>query len=314
MSTNKLLIICGAALLISACATETDMPNTSQSNTVGASDDYWTEERMANAVQMPLPELTQEDFSKFKYFPPKDQEAKVIEPFAGDNANASDAELTADGTVTQADVSTRPFWNGGKLFFTTPDGDASCTAQFVGSNRVLMTAAHCVMDATTGKWYTNFNFKRAYNNGGGQSVGWECMSVKSAWHDNNQANYPYDYAFIYTDTNSGAGWLGFRTGIPYSNWTSIGYPINFYCGKRMGRVSGSKGSTGTGVVQMNNNPMYKGASGGAWIGDLNTPSSSGNYAIGLNSYATSDVTSLWGPIFDSVTYGLLKKVEGKGCK
>lgn len=308
---NKLILLCSSAILISACTNEPELENTSLSNTA-TDDNYWTEERIANAVEMPIPELTDEDKAKFKYYPPKDQSEKVVEPSAGEQG--SEIALTADGTVTEANVKQRPFWNGGKLFFTTPDGDSSCTAQFVGSNRVLMTAAHCVMDGKTGKWYKNFNFRRAYNSGGGQNVGWECASVYKAWYDTGSENYPYDYAFLYTNTDSGAGWLGFRTGIPYSSWTAIGYPKNFYCAKKMGRVTGNKGTVGTGVIQMDDNPMYKGASGGAWIGDLNSASTSGNYAIGLNSYATSDVTSLWGPQFDSATHSLLKHVEGKGCK
>ena len=309
----KLILICSSAILISACSNEPELEKTSLSNDL-TEDNYWTEERIANATPMPMPEFSEEDISKFKYYPRKDQSQKTIEPSPGSGSNANDENLAADGTVTEANVKQRPFWNGGKLFFTTPDGDSSCTAQFVGSNRVLMTAAHCVMDGKTGKWYKNFRFQRAYNSGGGQTVGWECAAVYKAWYEPTKENKPYDYAFLYTNTNSGAGWMGFRTNLPYSSWTAIGYPKNFYCAKKMGRVTGSKGSTGTGVVEMDDNPMYKGASGGAWIGDLNSTSTSGNYAIGLNSYATSNVTALWGPQFDSATYDLLKYVEAKSCK
>jgi len=310
----RVILISGTIILLSACSDEAVLEIVSASNEVVLSeDDYWTQERMQNAVEMSLPEISEEDISNFKYYSPKDQNQKLIEPSTVSDLNAANIDLIANGKVTEADVGKRPFWNAGKLFFTTPNGDSTCTAQFVGSGRVIMTAAHCVVDGDTGKWYKNFRFQRAYNSGGGQTVGWECGSVYKSWYTPTKTNYPYDYAFLYMSSKSGAGWMGFKTGTPYNDWTSVGYPKNFHCGSKMGVVNGSKGNIGTGVLEMLNNPMYKGASGGAWIGDLNSSSSTGNYAISLNSH-TGTATSLWGPQFDTNTYNLLQHVKAKSCQ
>lgn len=280
-----------------------------------AVDDYWTEERMRNAQPMDLPSLTPEDHEKLLKMPvPETKEAPiVVEPSSMDLMEGEAPAPTALGQPAKANVKQRPFWNGGKLFFTKDTGgNYSCSAEFVGSKRVIMTAAHCVMNGATGKWYKNFKFARAYDNGGGQKVGWECMSVKTAWHTSGP-NYPYDYAFIYASKDSGAGWLGLKTAIPYSQFWSIGYPSNYGGGKRMYKVEGTKGQVGGGTVAMNDNPFGKGSSGGAWIGDLTIPHVGGNYAIGLNSYYVGSPDPMYGPYFNATTFGLYTHVRDKKC-
>lgn len=271
-----------------------------------AIEQYWSEERMNAAIPMPMPNVTTEELNRMLNLQPGLNE--VIE-----SSRVKD-DLSSNGTPTRADVGQRPFWNGGKFFFTKDTGgDYVCSAEFVGNNRTIMTAAHCVFNATTKQWYKNFLFRRAYNNGGGQKVGWECLSIKTAYYSPSK-NYAYDYAFIYGDRDSGAGWLGYKSQIPYSSWTSIGYPVNYGNTQYMYKVVGTKGSNSGGVVQMKGNPMGGGSSGGAWIGDLTTPVVGGNYAIGLNSFHyTSEPNDEYSPLFNTTTYNLLTKVMGKGC-
>ena len=269
-------------------------------NEAETSETYWTEERMQNAEPLPLPEVSDEDFQRLlDGTEPAPDAPRILE---------EGEAVMVPGVPTQADVGTRPFWNGGVLFFTKPDGkDYQCTAAFMGQNNTLMTAAHCVRDGSTGAWYSNFNFRRAYDNGGGQSVGWKCAMAYYMWASPPN-NYKYDYAFILANTTSGVGWLGLKTQIPYSTWTAIGYPQNYGNNKYMYEVEGDKGPIGGGIVQMNNNPMNFGASGGAWIAELTTPHVGGNYAVGLNSFIrSSDPGKMWGPYFDSEFYSLYQK-------
>lgn len=258
-------------------------------------ESYWTEERMEKALPHPSPEVSKEELDKLKG---KFKTSGVIESVEG-----YDSELgLLTGTPEKANVKERPFWNGGKIFFTKPDGkDYVGSAQFCGDAYIVLTAAHCIRDNKTGEWYKNVLFKRAYSNGGGQKVKIKTLATKSAWYNGSDSKpYDVDYGFLVATTKSGAGWLGWKTLIPYSNWTAIGYPTNYGNTKYMQKVTGSKGSASSGIVEMLGNPMISGCSGGAWIGDLTTPHVGGNYAIGLNSFHyTSEPENEWSPLFDS---------------
>lgn len=281
-------------------------------------EEYWTEERMENAIPMPNPEISEEEFQRLINTPQEEESKSQEESKSVESSFVGESEVIVytAGVPTRANVNERPFWNGGKFFFTKPDGgNYVCSAEFVGSNRVIMTAAHCLRSKDTGEWYSNFLFRRAYENGGGQAVGWKCAALWSDWFvgSDKPYNWKRDYGFLYADRDSGAGWLGLRTHIPYSTWTAIGYPSNYGSNKYMYKVDGSKGTVGNGIVEMKDNPMRSGNSGGAWIGDLTTPHVGGNYAIGLNSFHGSDPTSEFGPYFDSNTFRLFEFAKNQ-CK
>ena len=312
---TKTMAAAFAATVIAHQATAQDLSGvTSQTSGVemlAAIEEYWTAERLSAAAPFDLPTLSEAQLLRLL----EPDEPTELPPESSLSIESYHPDLAAAvGVPEPANVKERPFWNGGKFFFTADDGkNYWCTAEFTGNNRTVMTAAHCVMNAANGVWHTNFNFRRAYNNGNGQSVGWECMSVWPNWHTSGP-QYPYDYAFIYTDTDSGAGWLGFKAGIPYSSWTSIGYPGNYGGGKLMYKVVGTKGTVANQIVQMVGNPMGGGSSGGAWIGDLTTSHVGGNYAIGLNSFGYgSEPNNTYGPLYDQSTYNLLVYVMQKKC-
>ena len=272
---------------------------------------YWTEKRMKRAKAYKAPKIRKKQFKQLISKQTRESEVYTIEP--SDRAGKYDVKKPrgVNGKATRANVKQRPFWNGGKFYFTKGKKDYYCSAEFVGSDRVVMTAAHCVTDGK-GKWYKNFLFRRAYKNGGGQKVGWKCMSVMRNYFQGGDLSY--DYAFIYSSKDSGAGWLGFRTGVPYANWWSIGYPNNYNRGRYMYKAHGDKGRVSGGTVEMLKNPMKHGSSGGAWIGDLTIPHVGGNYAIGLNSYyVRSNPNNVFSPYFNSTTYYLLNYVKDRKC-
>jgi len=278
-----------------------------------APEGYWSEKRLREAAPFPMPTLTKEDIARMKYYPPADQGVKKLE---GSKDKQAKGEISsnlsaAEGEIVNADVHQRPYWNGGKLFFTSPAGDMSCTAEFVGSNKVIMTAAHCVVDARTGQPYWNFSFKQAYENYVGKGFSLNNVTFPSQYIG---GNYAYDYAFACASDISGAGWLGFWTNVPFMSYTSIGYSTNYKCGHVMSQVIGDKGTVSSGVVQMTNNPMAPGCSGGAWIGELTIPHVGGNWAVGLNSFIfLSDPTTMYGPLFDSNTHSMLHQLM-QTCK
>ena len=62
------------------------------------------------------------------------------------------------------DVNTVPLVFAGKMFFSKPDGDFMCSAQFISKN-VLLTAAHCVRDDKSGDFWKNITFFLQYDKG-----------------------------------------------------------------------------------------------------------------------------------------------------
>ena len=75
------------------------------------------------------------------------------------SAAAAAAVAAAAAAVAVAVAAARPtcrMW-GGKLYFTTPDGDYVCAAQFVSKN-VVLTAAQCLQDDKSGDYYDNMQF------------------------------------------------------------------------------------------------------------------------------------------------------------
>lgn len=256
-------------------------------------DTFWTIEQANRAVPYPIPELSEEEYLDiFGDEAFKEDDTDVIV----DMSNPEEAR-----NPTRANINISPYKSGGKLFFTLKGNNYSCSATFV-SPTVLLTAAHCVRDAD-GTWATNVLFRRAYSNGGGQSVGNICFGTKGGWVTGGSNRYKWDYAFIKTSSNSAGGNIGLRTGIPYASWESTGYPGNYGSGQYMYKVTGRKGRVANGVVEMLDNPMTYGSSGGAWIGGS-------RYGISVNSHLyTNRPGRIYGPLFDGNVSNLYNYVN-----
>ncbi|MBW8444752.1 MAG: serine protease [Arenimonas sp.] len=210
-----------------------------------------------------------------------------------------------------------PYWSTGRLTFRDGDGAPSaCTAQFVESASVILTAAHCVMDEETGKWFSDFVFQRAYNDGvTAQTVGWRCVSLFDAFHD-PAPNFAYDYAFILADGKDDEKPLEMTIGSPADKaLTAIGYPANFGNGRFLYKVDGEWSAVVDGIVTMTGNPMRSGNSGGAWFTDFKVGGGAGeNRVISLNSHHLEGNTEDEnGPLFTADTSRLLAHVADAKC-
>ncbi len=308
----------------------------------GAAEEYWTEERMAEAQPVPVPPsglptamdgdgAATTDVAADMVVPagmPDSIEPRPVEPSAVSPGVPQPAPNPPEYHV--------PFWNCGKLFFSNQAGqNFQCSASFVASPNLLMTAAHCIIDLRTGAWNKNFKFVRAYagSSSGPQVVYPKRICMYQEVFANNRFNALYDYAFASTYQASGAGWLGFCLPPAVgSTITNVGYPacfggdpLNPDCVGGGGRipnpsdwmywVNGQLGSpTGKGMSQMLQNPMQRGNSGGPWIYKFSTETSAGgnNMAMGLTSLGSSP-NSNDGPPFNMDTYNLLMHVlQGAG--
>lgn len=217
----------------------------------------------------------------------------------------------------------------GKLYFTTEDGTAVCSASVVGKD-LIMTAGHCV--ATNGVWHTDFVFIPGFD------TNWEPYG---RWYGKQPATFSEwlesssplkDVAFITVhsgvcDQPFGAasvgevvGYLGFManvepTTVTWENgavWKQYGYPAaSPYDGDKLIIVASGFGhkdyperpdeccfTIGVG------SDMTGGSSGGPWL----FPSGPTVYTVnGLISYGYSSCDeTVYGPYFDTEVWELFQ--------
>lgn len=244
-------------------------------------------------------------------------------PQQGKKAAPKQGQATDAGPIKIADPDAHtPYRSAGKLLFTKDDGSSSfCTAQFVDS-RVLLTAAHCVVNPVTGVPFGNFLFRRAAADGAyKQKVGWECAAVYPGFYAApGQPHLDLDYAFIRTNApaDPGVQSLVMATRVPVGSAekiSAIGYPQNFDDGKYMYRADGTWSASATpGIATMDGNPMQHGSSGGAWFANFGEGriGPDVNVIIGLNSHAGPDDQKVNGPLITNAVLALKQRLVD-GC-
>ncbi|MFC6632313.1 trypsin-like serine peptidase [Microbulbifer taiwanensis] len=256
--------------------------------------DFWTPERRARAKPVDMPVLP-------------------------DSALGPELEIDGSsrtpgsGVPYVADLSRAPFQSGGRLMFLDADGDESwCSAEFAGAGNILLTAAHCVRDPQSGGWNSNFLFERVY--GGEDSEVFQVaeMTVRSEWHDGQNPDPVYDYAFLVAARDYGSP-LELFYGDAGDDLTSFGYPINYGHGHVMYAVRGYLSTRTAGLILMQDNPMRHGSSGGAWV-ETDEKNGPGRRIYGLNSHAASGIqNAVWSPVLDATTEALFNYATTKPC-
>lgn len=171
------------------------------------------------------------------------------EPLNADSEDSLANVLTGTtSTYINYDINTFDvFWKAfphkwiGKFTFTTPEGDASCSATAISNNHIV-TAAHCVYDTPyRNAFYTNKAFTPAYRNGSAPYGTFPVTScrVLAAWK-NLSGNYsistwtPHDVAVCNVGSNSigqrlnaAVGWAGRSWDLPSQQLHfNAGYPAN----------------------------------------------------------------------------------------
>lgn len=222
-------------------------------------EDYWTADRMESALPLGLDEV-----------------GNPIKPRAAAPRSTSRATtLTAPRSV-------------GKLFFTTPQGNAVCSAAAVNTaeKNVIITAAHCAHSGKPkpcgllgtqicpGQYYTNFLFVPRYANGSapdGQWAGTRAITHQQ-WIDSE--NLEFDQALIEVAPRSGVhlvsvvGGNGVAWNYPAteSDIRVWGWPAEgAYNGETVQRCAGNTTpfeSSGDAKIPC---PLTGGASGGPWF-------------------------------------------------
>jgi Trypsin len=222
------------------------------------------------------------------------------------------------GDRSAGNVTEKPLYWAGKLFFRVGQDGYVCSAQFI-SPTVLLTAAHCVRDPDTGNWNEDFIFALQYKNGKySERYDYECAATKQGWLSEGFDKYLYDYALILVDHPSKTGYFGTYWGWQgeYNDATKIGYPGGISDGEVI-QVDHGPIQFVEGVVQMKHGDTadQHGSSGGAWIGDYSqAKSEDNNYIISVESFGLEDEPGVdYGPYLNADFKSLWDYVEN-GCQ
>ena len=282
-------------------------------NNAKSNNNYWTKHNIENATELELPAINDKEYHSIF-----NSTSSIKKSEINTESDGVDSPVTELGRPEKADIAKQPFKTAGKLFFVDDSGaNKYCSAQYIGNSKTLLTAGHCVRNSANKKWYTKFFFRPQYSNGSSVTgTGWVCATTWSSYTDKVPewtVNWAKDYAFIQTVNSSKSGYLGYRLNKLTSTITSIGYPSNFENGQYLMRVTGSMKIAKNNVVEMINNPMRSGNSGGAWIEDLSNSNSNGNNIVGINSFHyNNSPESEYSPILDEQFEKLLK-FSFNGC-
>lgn len=222
---------------------------------------YWTEERMKNAIPYPMhspkgiPMLRPagtipvpadgEPGSRPGGYP-KSKESllskeigspellPLVEPL-GDERTPGDHGYPFPFPFTRYEVlsslyKTYPYRTIGKVFFTEGSQNFVCSGSSIGGRKVL-TAGHCVSDGS-GNFHTNWAFAPAYRDGNRPYGTWAAykLCTFTAWH--NSGEWCRDVGVAVVRDKNGrmlsqrVGWLGFAWNLDseHMHWNLFGYP------------------------------------------------------------------------------------------
>lgn len=177
-----------------------------------------------------------------------------------------------------------PFCAVGKLFFTDSESDYVASAAIYGERELLLTAAHCVCESESGMLYDHFLFKRCYqvNERGKESCSEELtlktVALKEAWIGAGNDMWRWDYAIAVISGRSCLAAPLIHGQGNTSKVRAIGYPSNYYDGKKMVYVEGAPQVESNHTLLIYGDKMGAGCSGGPWVDDSGV-------VAGVNSYS-----------------------------
>jgi hypothetical protein len=271
---------------------------------------YWTPERL-QAAEALLAAVSESDLRA------AGADERVLEK------RVSAPLFTSSRIVPQTADTAYPYSTVGRLTFTIPgQGTASCSAAVI-SQRLVLTAGHCVhrgSEDTLG-FYTNFMFTPAYRNGQAPFGTWTATaySVTAAWAAGKGIfPNPGDFGVLEIADQQGkrigdaTGWLGVLPNHLFPNIvTSLGYPSNIDGGKLMHQVV-SQGIGPTGARTYAYGSDMKGAGGGPWVQSFGIPGTgqSGvfNAIVGVTSFEVAGSNEVASSTFDAKALAMVNQL------
>lgn len=289
--------------------------------------EYWTEDKMRNAVPADIPGSEEQDETapKTQDEQPAQEVPQTQKPEPGETSQQdtpANHPLEEPANTPVPASTTNPVVPStvGKIFYTYKGVNYVCSGAAVNNEHknLVATAGHCVHGGQGEGWHTNIIFVPAYYNGSAPYGKWSWKEARTFDSWKNSSNYAQDQAFLTVQPQDGRQLVDVvgGNGMMYnyvpnqSNVRIWGWPaekpyngeVPYYC-------DGNTSWTGTGNGMYMNCPLNGGASGGPWIhsqADQNT-----GYIFGVTSRRTvSGTPALVSTPFDSNTKELYLAMKG----
>ncbi len=308
-SAAALLAVCAAGSASASPAAGKAPAGTSEvsSHTVteaGAAD-YWTAERMRNAI--PGDVLAAKALERSS-----NAKAAANRPVeAGTPAKVEGTAPTrqAKQVQTNANASESPVKHIGKVFFTLAGSNYVCSGNSVASSNksTVSTAGHCLNEGP-GAFATNFTFVPAYLNGSAPYGKWtaKALYAPTQWSANGDMAYDTGFAVMNPLNGQALADVVGASGVQFNAARGLSYKAFGYPAAAPFNGESLKSCSGT-AANDPYNPQFNsqgipcnmtgGSSGGPWF----IGSSSAGYQNSVNSYGYgSRSTVMYGPYWGSV--------------
>jgi V8-like Glu-specific endopeptidase len=290
------LTAAGGATAAPPAAGDTEQPSVTSAavDNTGAAD-YWTPERMRNAI-------------------PGD----VLAGKALARGNTSSAASVKKGSTTQVKggkgkttiaVSETPVDHIGKVFFTLAGSNYVCSGNAVVSanKSTVATAGHCLNEGP-GAFATNFIFVPAYLNGAAPYGKWTAKALYAPTQWSGSGDMQYDTGFAVMNTLNGSYLSDAvdESGVEFNAAYGLTYKSYGYPAARPFNGETLWSCAGTASLDTNNSAfgtqgipcdMTGGSSGGPWF--IQSGSAAG-LQNSINSYGYSGSPVMYGPYWGTV--------------